>query len=40
MTTFVTAPLSAFLLAIGAVALAIAVLPSMRKSREDVFKDT
>ncbi|WP_151719002.1 tripartite tricarboxylate transporter permease [Gemmobacter serpentinus] len=39
MMTFVSSPLSAFLLAIGAVALCFAVLPSIRKSREDVFKD-
>ncbi|NUB45842.1 tripartite tricarboxylate transporter permease [Fertoebacter nigrum] len=39
MMTFVQSPLSASLLGIGAFALLIAVLPSIRKSRDDVFKD-
>jgi putative tricarboxylic transport membrane protein len=37
--TFLTSPLSAFLLGIGVFALIIAVLPSIRKSRDEVFKD-
>ena len=37
--TFVTSPLSAVLLLIGLVALIIAVLPSMRKSRDEIFTD-
>jgi putative tricarboxylic transport membrane protein len=39
MMTFVKSPLSASLLGIGAFALLIAVLPAIRKSRDDVFKD-
>jgi putative tricarboxylic transport membrane protein len=39
MMTFVQSPLSASLLGIGAIALLIAVLPAIRKSRDDVFKD-
>jgi putative tricarboxylic transport membrane protein len=39
MTTFLTSPLSAVLLLIGLVALTIAVLPSMRKSRDEIFTD-
>ncbi|MDZ4396061.1 tripartite tricarboxylate transporter permease [Cypionkella sp.] len=39
MMTFIESPLSATLLGIGAFALLIAVLPSIRKSRDDVFKD-
>lgn len=39
MMTFLTSPLSAVLLIIGVVALIVAVLPSIRKSREDVFKN-
>ncbi len=37
--TFVTSPLSASLLVVAVVALAIAVSPKAQKSREDVFKD-
>jgi TctA family transporter len=36
-STFVTRPISAGLLAVGAVALLVAVLPAMRKKREKVF---
>lgn len=36
-TIFVTRPISAFLLVLAALALAIAVLPSMRRKREVVF---
>ncbi len=39
MATFVTSPLSAFLLLIGVAALVLAILPSMRKSRDEAFKD-
>jgi putative tricarboxylic transport membrane protein len=37
--TFVTSPLSLGLLIVAALALAVAVLPSIRKSRDEVFKD-
>ena len=37
MTTFVTSPLSLGLLLVGAVALTIAVLPSIRRSRDEIF---
>lgn len=37
--TFVQSPLSAGLLAIGLIALIIAISPSMQKNREDVFKE-
>jgi putative tricarboxylic transport membrane protein len=37
MTTFLTSPLSLGLLLVGAVALIIAVLPSIRKSRDEIF---
>ncbi len=37
--TFVTSPLSASLLVIAATALALAMAPSVRRSREDVFRD-
>ena len=37
--TFVASPLSAGLLAVAVLALVLAVLPSMRKSRDEVFKD-
>ncbi len=37
--TFLQSPLSATLLVVGAFALVVAVLPKMRKSREDVFKE-
>ena len=37
--TFVSSPLSAGLLAVATIALVLAVLPSMRKSRDEVFKD-
>ncbi|RKE78117.1 tripartite tricarboxylate transporter permease [Rhizobium sp. AG855] len=36
---FVQSPLSATLLAVGMMALIVAVSPSMRRGREDVFKD-
>ncbi|GHE14125.1 tripartite tricarboxylate transporter permease [Klenkia taihuensis] len=36
-STFVTRPISAGLLAVGALALLVAVLPAMRKKREKVF---
>lgn len=39
-TTFVTRPLSAALLGIGVVCLVIAVLPSIRRKRRDVFADS
>nr|WP_010394332.1 tripartite tricarboxylate transporter permease [Paracoccus sp. TRP] len=39
MGTFVTSPLSAALLLIALGALAVAVLPSMRKSREEIFTE-
>ncbi len=37
--TFVQSPLSATLLAVGIMALVVAISPSMRRGREDVFKD-
>lgn len=37
--TFVTSPLSASLLVIAATALALAMAPSIRRSREDVFRE-
>ena len=37
--TFVTSPLSAGLLLVAIAALAVAVLPSKRKSRDEVFKE-
>lgn len=37
--TFVTSPLSAALLVIAATALALAMAPSIRRSREDVFRE-
>ncbi|GGF79105.1 hypothetical protein GCM10011402_34690 [Paracoccus acridae] len=37
MTTFLTSPLSLGLLLVGAVALTIAVLPSIRRSRDEIF---
>lgn len=37
--TFVQSPLSATLLAIGMMALIVAISPSMRRGKEDVFKD-
>jgi len=37
--TFLQSPLSATLLVVAAFALVVAVLPKMRKSREDVFKE-
>jgi putative tricarboxylic transport membrane protein len=38
-TVFVATPLSATLLALGLSALVLALLPSMRKSREEVFRE-
>ncbi|MDQ7778027.1 MAG: hypothetical protein Q4615_20230 [Paracoccus aminovorans] len=39
MATFLTSPLSLGLLAVAAVALVVAVLPSIRKSRDEIFVD-
>ncbi|WP_262983197.1 hypothetical protein [Paracoccus mutanolyticus] len=39
MTTFLTSPLSAGLLLVALVALVIAILPSIRKSRDEIFAD-
>jgi putative tricarboxylic transport membrane protein len=39
LTTFVDKPISAALLAIAALVLVLAILPSMRKSREEVFTE-
>jgi TctA family transporter len=36
-TIFVTRPISATLLALAALALALAVLPSVRRQRDEVF---
>ena len=36
-TIFLTRPISATLLALAAVALVVAVLPSVRKKRDEVF---
>jgi putative tricarboxylic transport membrane protein len=38
--TFIQSPLSATLLAIGMMALIVAMSPSMQRGREDVFKDS
>jgi putative tricarboxylic transport membrane protein len=38
-TVFVATPLSGTLLAVGLSALVLAVLPSMRRSREEVFRE-
>jgi TctA family transporter len=38
-TTFVTRPISLFLLVIAAVALVLAILPSIRRKREVVFQE-
>jgi putative tricarboxylic transport membrane protein len=37
MTTFIERPISAGLLAVAVILLAIALLPSIRKSRDEVF---
>ena len=39
MTTFLTSPLSAGLLLVALAALVIAILPSIRKSRDEIFAD-
>ena len=39
MTTFLTSPLSAGLLLVALAALIIAILPSIRKSRDEIFAD-
>ena len=38
--TFIQSPLSATLLAIGMMALIVAISPSMQRGREDVFKES
>ena len=39
VTTFVTRPISLTLLIVALVALILAVLPSIRRKREEVFRD-